>query len=121
MPDSGNPFANHIISQSADDNISSRPGRIMPLGAHNIVRGWRAIARHPLYLLRPGGGDGCREAELVFGGDGPCDPSPGYVPPAGATDASGSPLFLRRCRAAARQTSCLRPISPEITRYACPP
>src|ERR1700728_3646942 len=45
------------------------------------------------------------EAELVFGGDGPGGPSPGYVPPAGATDASGSPHSseARRSGVAERQ------------------
>src|SRR5580704_5074059 len=41
--------------------------------------GAASIARRPLDRLHPGGGDGCREAELVFGGDGPCGPPPGYA------------------------------------------
>ena len=41
--------------------------------------GVASSARHPLYPLYSGGGDVCREAELVFGGDGPCGPSPGYA------------------------------------------
>ena len=59
------------------------------------VRGRQAPARHPLDRLHPGGGDGCREAELVFGGDGPYGPSPRVRPPAGATDAGGSPHYSR--------------------------
>src|SRR5579864_7801233 len=41
--------------------------------------GVASSARHPLYPLHPGGGDICREAELAFGGGGPCGPSPGYA------------------------------------------
>jgi len=41
--------------------------------------GVASSARHPLYRLHPGGGDICREAELVSSGDGPCGPSPGYA------------------------------------------
>lgn len=48
------------------------------IGAVNS-EGVASSAHHPLYPLYSGGGDICREAELVFGGDGPCGPSPGYA------------------------------------------
>src|SRR5690348_2188299 len=53
----------------ADDNPPAAPA---------TARGGERQARHP-YLLRPGGGDGCRSAEWVICGDGPCDPPPGYA------------------------------------------
>ena len=100
---------NHIVPESSPGNIGRpslsvvqvrararakpskpyHPGRAFLIGLAKSgwrcerggtqMRGRRAAARHPLYRLHPGGGDGYREVELVFGGDGPCDPSPGYA------------------------------------------
>src|ERR1700733_12508954 len=70
----------------------------------------------PSYLLPPGGGDGCREAELVSGGDGSCDPSPG-TPASGGDGCRRMPLLVRRCRSAERRTWYRHPTSPGTTPY----
>ena len=48
----------------------------------------------PSHLLCPGGGDGCREAELVSSGDGPCGPSPGYARQRGRRMPADRPITL---------------------------
>src|SRR5580658_3823150 len=79
--------SNHIVS-TAFGNIDPKcePGRGPVIGraaGRSLIlqnsEGVASSARHPLYPLHPGGGDVCREAELVFGGDGPYGPSPGYA------------------------------------------
>ncbi len=53
------------------------------------------VARHPLDRLHPGGGDECREAELVCGGDGPYGPPPGAPASGGDGCRRIAPLLLR--------------------------
>ena len=81
------PASNHIVS-TAFGNIDPKrePVRGAAIGRSTVrslisqnSEGVASSARHPLYPLHPGGGDICREAELVFSGDGPCGPSPGYA------------------------------------------
>ena len=54
------------------------------------VRGVARLTRHPLDQLHPGGGDGCRERSWYRRGRA-LRPAPRVRPPAGATDAGGSP------------------------------
>src|SRR3984957_19079660 len=79
--------SNHIVS-TAVGNIDPKrePVRRAAIGRSTVrslilqnSEGVASSARHPLYPLHPGGGDVCREAELVSSGDGPCGPSPGYA------------------------------------------
>src|ERR1700733_8814142 len=60
--------------------------------------GAASMARHPLDRLHPGWGDGCREAELVFGGDGPYGPPPGYARQRGRRMPADAPLLWSRLR-----------------------
>jgi len=55
-----------------------------------------------LFRRNPAGGDCCR----LNGGDGPCDPPPRVRPPAGATDAGGSPHYLSGIAQRKRDEAC---------------
>jgi hypothetical protein len=70
------PPLHHIGSQTSPGNIVAAS---VILGRARSARGWQAQARHPSTDRTPGGGDGCREAQSVSGGDGPRGPPPGYA------------------------------------------
>jgi len=127
------PASNHIVCQPlwaiSIQNVNQNPERRSAdplcgrkyciIGAVNS-EGVASSARHPLYPLHRGGGDMCREAELVFGGDGPCGPSPGYARQRGRRMPAVAPS-LRRCQAARLRTWCPGSTSPGIRQRACPP
>jgi len=75
-------FANRFRQYRSLTRTRTRGGdrpRRRTIAISQNSEGVASSARHPLYPLHPGGGDVCREAELVFGGDGPYGPSPGYA------------------------------------------
>src|ERR1700680_2213675 len=61
--------------------------------------GAASVARPPLDQLHSGGGAGCREAELVFGGDGPYGPPPGYARQRGRRMPADRPITFEPPRA----------------------
>jgi len=132
----------HIGSQTSPGNIAAALVRL-----NGAARGWQDQARHPLDRLdprrgrqKPGSQAGIRRGRALR-------PAPRVRPPAGATDAGGSPHYSRalacrealflpveaalrkphpflvrrvtHCRAAVPQTACPRPTSRETTMRVC--
>ena len=90
-------------------------------GTHLLIKqgGGERLLTTPAPKLYPGGGDGYREAELVFSGDGSCDPSPGT--PASGGDKCRRIAPSRQALPSGRATNFVPPLDFTLNRIECFP
>src|SRR5580658_4094256 len=123
----------HIVLESSLGNINVRPRSRHPNGwphhgcpsrtprdAPSMQQGGgEQLLATPAPKLYPGGGDGYREAELVFSGDGSCDPSPGT--PASGGDKCRRIAPSRQALPSGRATNFVPPLDFTLNRIVCFP